>query len=166
MVIDGETTQALPLGEEGELCIRGPQVMQGYLNRPDATSVSVLAEGFLRTGDLARLDDEGTVWIGDRVKELIKVKGFQVAPAELEGLLLEIPEVADACVVGVADERAGEVPKAFVVRATGSSIDVEALQGYLHPKLADFKHPQFYEFVDTIPKSASGKILRRLLRKQ
>ncbi len=166
MVIDGETTQALPLGEEGELCIRGPQVMQGYLNRPDATSESMLAEGFLRTGDLARLDEEGTVWIGDRVKELIKVKGFQVAPAELEGLLLEIPEVADACVIGVADERAGEVPKAFVVRAAGSSIDVEALQRYLHPKLADFKHPQLYEFVDTIPKSASGKILRRLLRKQ
>ena len=162
--IDIATGDELPVGSEGELCVKGPQVMLGYLNRQEATRETMTSDGFLRTGDLARIDEGGTIWIGERVKELIKVKGFQVAPAELEGLLLEMPQIADACVIGIPDERAGEVPKCFIVIAENHNLSVEQIQAHLHPKVARFKWPKEYEYIDRIPKSASGKILRRLLR--
>ena len=109
----------VPAGEPGELCIRGPQVMKGYLNNPGATAHAIDADGWFHTGDVARLDEDGSLRIVDRIKELIKYKGYQIAPAELEALLLTHPAIADAAVIGVPDDEAGEIPKAFVV-ASGS----------------------------------------------
>jgi len=162
-IVDSLTREALPVGSEGELCVKGPQVMQGYLNRPDATAESIDADGFLITGDLARIDETGTLFIGDRVKELIKVKGFQVAPAELEGLLLKHTDVADVCVIGVPDERHGQLPCAYVVPRNEAHLDAEILLDFLKPHVAEFKLPQTFRFVDSVPKSASGKLLRRAI---
>ena len=114
-IVELGTDEDVPTGEPGELWIRGPQVMKGYLNQPEATAHTINAEGWLRTGDVGRVDEDGAFWIVDRVKELIKYKGYQIAPAELEALLLTHPEIADAAVIPVQDEEAGEVPKAFVV---------------------------------------------------
>ena len=139
------------------------QVMRGYLNRPEETASTLSAEGFVHTGDLGHVDEHGNVFITGRVKELIKVKGMQVAPAELEGLLLEHAEVVDACVVGVPHERAGEVPKAFVVRSPGSALDESDVKAHLSQRLAPYKIPQEVAFIEAIPKSPSGKMLRRLL---
>ena len=118
-IVDVATEQDVPAGEPGELCIRGPQVMKGYLNNPEATAHAIDADGWFHTGDVARLDEDGSLWIVDRIKELIKYKGYQIAPAELEALLLTHPAIADAAVIPVPDEEAGEIPKAFVV-ASGS----------------------------------------------
>ena len=137
--------------------------MKGYLGREEATAETIRPDGFLRTGDVASIDEEGNVFIVDRLKELIKVKGFQVAPAEVEGSLLEIPQVADCAVIGVADERAGQVPKAFVVRKEGASITAEETVAALAKTLAPYKLPAEVVFVEAIPKSPSGKILRRML---
>jgi acyl-CoA synthetase (AMP-forming)/AMP-acid ligase II len=164
IVIDPESGASLPPGAEGELAIRGPQVMLGYLGREEATAETIRADGFLRTGDLASYDESGNIFISDRLKELIKVKGFQVAPAELEGRLLEIYEVEDAAVIGVPDERAGELPKAFVVKKAGVALSAEGVRAALAEKLAEYKLPDQIEFVDAIPKSASGKTLRRMLK--
>ena len=112
-----ETRRDVETGEQGELLIRGPQVMKGYLNNPGATALAIDRDGWLQTGDVGCVDADGSLWIVDRLKEFIKYKGFQVAPAELEGVLLTHPAVADSAVIGVADEEAGEVPKAFVVAA-------------------------------------------------
>ena len=125
-LVDPETGEECAEGQAGELWVRGPQVMLGYHGNPTATAATLSADGWLRTGDLAEIDADGYMTIVDRVKELIKVSGFQVAPAELEALLLTHPAVADAAVVGVADEACGEVPKAFVVAAPGAALDVEA----------------------------------------
>ena len=114
-IVDVVTGQDVPAGEPGELCIRGPQVMKGYLNNPEATAHAIDADGWFHTGDVARLDDDGSLWIVDRIKELIKYKGYQIAPAELEALLLTHPAITDAAVIPVRDEEAGEIPKAFVV---------------------------------------------------
>jgi acyl-CoA synthetase (AMP-forming)/AMP-acid ligase II len=148
-------------GEPGELWVRGPQVMQGYHNRPEATAATLTADGWLKTGDLAVVDADGWVTIRDRLKELIKVKGFQVAPAEVEAALLTCPQVKDAAVKGMADDEAGEVPVAFVVPAEGA--DKDAIRAHLAACLAPYKVPRHIAFLDAIPKSASGKILRRLL---
>ena len=164
MVIDPASGASLPPGELGELCISGPQVMTGYLNRPDATAETIRPDGFLRTGDLAYYTEDGYVFITERLKELIKVKGLQVAPAEVEGCLLELDEVADAAVIGVPDERAGELPKAFVVLAAGVEMTADGIRSALGEKLAPHKLPGEVEFVEAIPKSASGKILRKDLR--
>ena len=114
-IVDVATDQDVPAGEPGELCIRGPQVMKGYLNNPEATAHAIDADGWFHTGDVARLDEDGSLWIVDRIKELIKYKGYQIAPAELEALLLTHPAITDAAVIPVPDEEAGEIPKAFVV---------------------------------------------------
>jgi 4-coumarate--CoA ligase len=151
-------------GGEGELWIRGPQVMKGYLNNPDATAETLDAEGWLHTGDIARVDEDGHLYIVDRLKELIKVKGFQVPPAELEALLLQHSAVADAAVIGVPDEEAGEVPKAFVVKKGGQEVSQEDLKAFVAEHVATYKRLHHVAFVDAIPKSASGKILRRELR--
>jgi acyl-CoA synthetase (AMP-forming)/AMP-acid ligase II len=151
-------------GTEGELLIRGPQVMRGYLNNPQATADTLDKDGWLHTGDIARFDEHGHLSIVDRVKELIKFKGFQVPPAELEALLITHPAVADVAVVGVPDLEAGELPRAFVVRTPGTEVDAEELMTYVSDRVATYKQIRTVEFIDQIPKSASGKILRRLLR--
>ncbi|MGZ4269334.1 MAG: AMP-binding protein [Solirubrobacteraceae bacterium] len=147
---------------EGELCVRGPQVMRGYLNDEDATAHTIDADGWLHTGDVGRADDDGYVFLVDRVKELIKYKGFQVAPAELEAILVEHPAVADAAVVASPDEEAGEVPKAFVVLADPGA-DCAEIQAFVAERVAHYKKLRRFEVVDEIPKSPSGKILRRQL---
>lgn len=153
-------------GEVGELWIRGPQVMKGYLGNDRATADCLDKDGWLRTGDLSRIDEDGHMFIVDRLKELIKYKGFQIAPAELEALIISFPEIADVAVIGVTDEESGEVPKAYVQLQPGQSLSAEQLKTRLEPELASYKRLHFVEFVDSIPKSASGKILRRLLRQQ
>jgi acyl-CoA synthetase (AMP-forming)/AMP-acid ligase II len=150
-------------GEDGEVFIRGPQVMQGYLGDDEATANTLDADGWLHTGDIGHADEDGWFYLVDRLKELIKVKGFQVAPAELEALLLEHPAVADAAVVGSPDEESGEVPKAFVVPAAGRDLDVAELQEFVAARVATYKQVRRIEVLDEIPKSASGKILRRVL---
>lgn len=165
-IVDPETLEDRAAGEEGELWVRGPQVMKGYWRRPDATAETILPGGWLRTGDLAVIDGDGHLHIRDRLKELIKVKGFQVAPAEVEAALLAHPGVADAAVVGMADAEAGEVPVAYVVRAPGSDTTEAELNAHCEAQLAHYKHPRAWHFIAAVPKSASGKILRRLLKAQ
>jgi acyl-CoA synthetase (AMP-forming)/AMP-acid ligase II len=160
-VVDPATGADVSRGETGELLVRGPQVMKGYLNAPEATAAMLDPDGWLHTGDLGTIDEQGYVYIVDRVKELIKYKGLQVAPAELEAVLLTHPEVADAAVVRFPDEEAGEVPKAFVV-ARGQ-VDPEELMAFVAERVAPHKKVRRVEFVDEIPKAASGKILRRVL---
>jgi acyl-CoA synthetase (AMP-forming)/AMP-acid ligase II len=160
-VVDPATGADVSRGETGELLVRGPQVMQGYLNAPEATAAMLDPDGWLHTGDLGRIDEHGYVYIVDRVKELIKYKGLQVAPAELEAVLLSHPEVADAAVVPSPDEETGEVPKAFVVAR--SPVDPEELMAFVAERVAPHKKIRLVEFVDEIPKAASGKILRRVL---
>jgi len=145
---------------EGEIWVRGPQVMAGYLDNPDATADALTGDGWLRTGDVAQVRD-GVFFIVDRVKELIKYKGYQVAPAELEALLLTHPDVVDAAVIGVFDEAGGEAPKAFVVCVR--PIDPDALMEWIAGRVAPYKRVRSVEFIDAIPKSPSGKILRRVL---
>ena len=164
MVVDVETGQlAVPFGEPGELLIRGPQVMKGYFDNPVATTEAITPDGWLHTGDIVRMDPDGYVWILDRKKELIKYKGFQVPPAELEGLLLEHPAAADVAVIAKPDPEAGEVPKAFVVVRPGASVTPGELMAFVAERVATFKHIREVEFVDAIPKNPSGKILRRVL---
>jgi 4-coumarate--CoA ligase len=158
IVVDGRDVGP---GEAGELWVRGPQVMLGYHNAPEATAEVLTEDGWLKTGDLAEVDADGWVYIRDRLKELIKVKGFQVAPAEVEAVLLTCPMVKDAAVRGVPDEEAGEVPVAFVVPADGA--EEAAIRAHLAGQLAHYKLPKRIRFIEAIPKSASGKILRRML---
>ena len=165
-IVDVVTGAEVPGGQEGELLIRGPQIMKGYLNRPEETAACLDREGWYHTGDVGYADSDGYFFIVDRTKELIKYKGLQVAPAELEALLLTHAAVLDAAVVRRADEEAGEVPKAYVVlkpdeasRATAA----EAIMGWIAQRVAPHKRIRHMEFIDQIPKSASGKILRRVL---
>ncbi len=151
-------------GDEGELWIRGPQVMKGYLNNAEATAATIDADGWLHTGDVARIDANDHMYIVDRVKELIKYKGFQVPPAEIEALIVTHPAVADVAVIGVPDVEAGELPKAFVVPKPGVEVSAEELMSFVAEHVASYKRIRLVEFVESIPKSASGKILRRELR--
>ncbi len=163
-IVSPETGEDQPVGGEGELWVRGPMVMAGYLNNPEATAVTVDVDGWLHTGDVGVIDTDGHLTIVDRVKELIKFKGFQVAPAELEALLLTHPAVADAAVIGVPDEEAGEIPKAFVVLKPGQEVTESDITEFTRGHVATYKVIHHVEFAEAIPKSASGKILRRLLR--
>jgi acyl-CoA synthetase (AMP-forming)/AMP-acid ligase II len=160
-IVDPATGENLAAGEEGELQVRGLQVMKGYLNRPEATASAIDADGWLRTGDLCRADEDGYLYVVDRLKELIKYKGWQVAPAELEALLLSHPKVADAAVIGSPDEEAGELPKAFVVPEGKPT--AEEILSFVVARVAPYKKIRKVEFVGEIPKSPSGKILRRVL---
>lgn len=162
-IVDPETLADLAPGHEGEVWLRGPNVMKGYHRNPEATARMITPDGWLRTGDLGVTDADGYLTICDRLKELIKVKGFQVAPAEVEAALLTCPGVADAAVVGRPDDEAGEVPVAFVVAQKDLAPTEDAVLAHLAAQLASYKLPRFIRFVDTIPKSASGKILRRML---
>ena len=163
-IVDPETGQDLGVGERGELWVRGPQVMQGYLNNPSATAETIDGEGWLHTGDVAIIDEHHHMSIVDRLKELIKYKGFQVPPAELEALIITHPKVADVAVIGVPDDEAGELPKAFVVPRPGETITLEEIQALVKEHLVSYKQIRLLQIVDVIPKSASGKILRRELR--
>ncbi|MEU8971739.1 4-coumarate--CoA ligase family protein [Streptomyces monashensis] len=156
----------LAAGEPGEILIRGPQVMKGYLGRPDATTAMIDADGWLHTGDVGHVDADGWLYVVDRVKELIKYKGFQVAPAELEALLLTHPGIADAAVIGSYNEDGNEVPHAFVVRRSGAAEDLteNEIMLYVAERVAPYKRVRRITFIDTVPRAASGKILRRELR--
>jgi 4-coumarate--CoA ligase len=154
----------LGVDEDGEIWIRGPQVMKGYLNNPGATAATIDEDGWLHTGDIGHVDADGHWYIVDRLKELIKYKGFQVPPAELEGLLLTHPAVADAAVIPVPDEEAGEVPKAFVVLKPGAEATPEEIREHVAGHVAHYKQIRYLDIIDEIPKSASGKILRRILK--
>ncbi len=160
-IIDVETGAELGPNETGEVLIRGPHVMLGYLNNPEANAHSLDDEGWFYTGDIGYADDDGCFFIVDRVKELIKYKAYQVAPAELEALLLTHEAVADAAVIPSPDLEAGEVPKAFVLRK--GELGEQELMDWVAERVAPHKKIRRLEFVDEIPKSASGKILRRLL---
>ena len=166
-IVDTEDpTKELKPGEIGELVVRGPQVMKGYLNNPEATEETITSDGWFHTGDIGKMDEEGYVWVLDRKKELIKYKGFQVPPAELEGLLIEHPKISDAAVIGKPDEESGEIPKAFVVKSAGSNISEDEIMSFVSSKVSTFKQVREVEFVEAIPKNPSGKILRRLLKDQ
>jgi len=165
-IVDPATGEDQDIDHEGELWVRGPQVMKGYLNNPEATASTIDEDGWLHTGDIATIDSEGFVAIVDRLKELIKFKGFQVAPAELEALLLTHPAIADAAVVGVPDDEAGEIPRAFVVVRPGQALEPADVTSFMEGHVATYKVIHDVVVIDAIPKSASGKILRRMLRDQ
>ncbi len=160
-IVCTETGRGLECDQAGEVLIRGPQVMKGYWNNPEATAATIDPDGWLHSGDIGIVDDEGYLTVVDRLKELIKVKGYQVAPAELESLLLEHPQIADVAVIRVADDEAGEVPKAYVV-AKGP-IAAADVTDFIAPRVAHYKRIRHVEFIESIPKSPSGKILRRVL---
>jgi acyl-CoA synthetase (AMP-forming)/AMP-acid ligase II/enoyl-CoA hydratase/carnithine racemase len=160
-IVDVETKKDLDSMQDGEILLKGPQVMKGYLNSLEQTRQMLDEDGWLHTGDIGRYDDDGFFYVVDRVKELIKYKGFQVAPAELEGLLFSHPAVLDAAVVPSPDAEAGEIPIAFIVKK--SPVTANELMDFVASKVTSYKRIRAVEFVDSIPKSASGKILRRVL---
>jgi acyl-CoA synthetase (AMP-forming)/AMP-acid ligase II len=162
-VVSLEDGHEMGAGEIGELLTHGPQVMKGYWQKPDSTAETLPGEGWIRTGDLVQLDDEGYVTILDRMKEMIKYKGYQVAPAELEALLMEHPSVMDSAVIPKRDEEAGEVPKAFILLRPGQEASAEDLMRFVEERVAPYKKVREVEFVEAIPKTPSGKILRREL---
>jgi acyl-CoA synthetase (AMP-forming)/AMP-acid ligase II len=150
-------------GEDGEILVRGPQVMAGYLNDPEANAMTLEPDGWLHTGDIGHADGDGYLYVVDRLKELIKYRGFQVPPAELEALLVQHPAVMDAAVIPAPDPTAGEIPKAFVVRTPGAELTEGELMSYVSERVPTYKKVRRVEFVDEIPRSLSGKILRRVL---
>jgi acyl-CoA synthetase (AMP-forming)/AMP-acid ligase II len=163
-IVDIADGHVLGPGEDGEILVRGPQVMLGYLNQAEATAQSIEPDGFVHTGDIGHADPQGNLFIVDRLKEIIKYKAYQVAPAELEGVLLAHPAVLDVAVVRSPDEDAGEIPKAFVVPRPGSDpVTGEHLMAYVAERVAPYKRVRAVEFVDSIPKSPTGKLLRRVL---
>jgi len=163
-VVDPVTLTDVARGEAGEIWFRGPQAFKGYLQQPEATAATITPDGWVRSGDLGHVDSDGYLYLTDRLKELIKVKGFQVAPAELEALLCTHPQVADAGVIGRPDERAGELPIGYVV-ARGV-LDVQALKSWVAQRVPEYKQLADVVLCDAIPKTPSGKILRRALRAQ
>eukprot|EP01083_Nonionella_stella_P027091 74522_1 len=167
-IINPETNETLGPNEPGELCIKGPQVMMGYLNDAEKTAECLGDDGWLRTGDVVHYDEDGFFFITDRIKELIKVRGYQVAPAELEALLLTHPNISDAAVIPVDDEESGELPRAYVTLKSddlSQKVTDNDVKEWVKDKVAPFKRLEGgVEFVDQVPKSASGKILRRLLK--
>ncbi|MFS7971271.1 putative acid--thiol ligase [Helianthus anomalus] len=163
-IVDPETGLSLPRNQRGEICIRGDQIMKGYLNDPESTKTTIDSDGWLHTGDIGLIDDDDELFIVDRLKELIKYKGFQVAPAELEALLLTHPEISDVAVVPMVNEAAGEVPVAFVVKTKDSSVTEDDIKQFVHKQVVFYKRINRVFFIDTIPKSPSGKILRKELR--
>jgi 4-coumarate--CoA ligase len=164
LIVDPVNGGDLGTDQEGEVWVRGPQVMKGYLNNPEATRATVDENGWLHTGDLGYIDGDGHLYVVDRLKELIKYKGFQVPPAELEAVLLRHPDVADAAVIGLPDDEAGEVPVGYVVLRPGAAASAEEIMRFVAGEVAHYKQIRRLEVIDAIPKSAAGKILRRELR--
>ncbi|MEU9130454.1 4-coumarate--CoA ligase family protein [Kitasatospora sp. NPDC048540] len=163
VALDGSGKDLGP-GEDGELVFRGPQVMKGYFGRQSETDAMIDEDGWLHTGDIGHVDAAGYLFVVDRVKELIKYKGYQVAPAELEALLLTHPGIADAAVIGVVGEDGEERPKAYVVRAPGSALTEQEVAEFVAGQVAPYKKVRAVEFIDAVPKSVAGKILRKELR--
>ncbi|KAF8103894.1 hypothetical protein N665_0182s0003 [Sinapis alba] len=163
-VVDTIHGVSLPRNKPGEICIRGDQLMKGYLNNPEATVQSIDKDGWLHTGDIGFVDEDNEIFIVDRLKELIKFKGYQVAPAELEALLISHPYIEDAAVVAMKDEIADEVPVACVVKSEGSQLTEEDVKNYVNKQVVHYKRIKMVFFVKAIPKSASGKLLRKVLR--
>ena len=162
-IVDLSTLKDATQGDLGEVWIRGPQVMKGYLNNPSATEDMIDDENWLHSGDIGKADDDGYLYVVDRVKELIKYKGLQVAPAELEGIIQSHPAVADVAVIPSPDEEAGEIPKAFVVVKPDATLTADEVIAYVAERVSPQKKVRKVEFIDVIPKVPSGKILRRQL---
>ncbi|XP_062101112.1 probable CoA ligase CCL5 [Humulus lupulus] len=164
-IVNPETGEALSVNRTGELWLRGPTIMKGYFSNEEATSSTIDSEGWLRTGDLCYIDEDGFIFVVDRLKELIKYKGYQVAPAELEALLLSHPEISDAAVIPYPDKEAGQFPMAYVVRKGGSNISESTVMDFIAKLVAPYKRIRKVAFVASIPKNPSGKILRKDLIK-
>lgn len=164
-IVDPESGKALLVNQTGELWLRAPSVMKGYFSNPEATSSTIDSEGWLRTGDLCYIDDDGFIFVVDRLKELIKYKGYQVPPAELEALLLTHPEISDAAVIPFPDKQVGQFPMAYVVRKAGSNLSEKAVMDFIAGQVAPYKRIRRVAFVAAIPKNPSGKILRKDLIK-
>ncbi|VAI44586.1 unnamed protein product [Triticum turgidum subsp. durum] len=162
-IVDPDTGASLGRNQPGEICIRGEQIMKGTLNDPESTKNTIDKDGWLHTGDIGLVDDDDEIFIVDRLKEIIKYKGFQVAPAELEALLITHPEIKDAAVVS-KDDLAGEVPVAFVMRIEGSEITEDDIKKFVAKEVVFYKRIHKVFFTDSIPKNPSGKILRKDLR--
>ncbi|OIT26698.1 4-coumarate--coa ligase-like 9, partial [Nicotiana attenuata] len=162
-IVDPDSEEALPPGKRGELWIRGPTIMKGYVGDKQETSATLNSEGWLKTGDLCYFDSDGFLFIVDRLKELIKYKAYQVPPAELEQLLQSIPEIADAAVIPYPDEEAGQIPMAYVVRKPGSTISECHIVDSIAKQVAPYKKIRRVAFINSIPRSPAGKILRREL---
>ncbi|MBS0394125.1 MAG: AMP-binding protein, partial [Proteobacteria bacterium] len=161
--IRGPDDRELGLGEPGEICVRGPQVMAGYWNRPDETAKVMTRDGYLRSGDIGTIDAAGYLRISDRKKDMILVSGFNVYPNEIEAVLLAHPKVLEAAVVAVPDAHSGELPAAFVVRRDATLTEAE-LRAHCAQELTGYKRPVRFEFRERLPKTPVGKILRRALR--
>jgi long-chain acyl-CoA synthetase len=161
-IVDAQGEE-LGFNEEGELCVQGPQVMQGYWNQPEETAQVLTEDGWLKTGDFASIDEEGFIRILDRKKDMILVSGFNVYPNEVEDVLLEMDDVADAAAIGVDDERSGQVVKVFIVKKS-ERLTKDSIKAYSKENLAGYKVPKIIEFIDELPKNNVGKVLRRELR--
>lgn len=164
-IVDPETGLGLPPLTQGEFWISGPSIMKGYLNNKEATAASLTSDGWFKTGDICYFDKEGRLYYVDRIKELIKYKGYQVAPAELDYILLSHPEIIDAAVVPYPDEEAGQIPVAFVVRKAGSSIDEKCIMDFVAKQVSPYKKVRKVYFINSIPKNAPGKVMRKELVK-
>jgi long-chain acyl-CoA synthetase len=165
IAIRGDDGRDLPVGEIGELCIKGPQVMAGYWNMPEETAKVMTADGFLRTGDIARVDERGYVFVVDRKKDMIIVSGFNVYPNEIEDVVMTHPLVREVAAIGVPDVKSGEAVKIVVVRKDETLTEADLI-AYCRQYLTGYKIPRYVEFRDSLPHSPVGKILRRELRNE
>jgi long-chain acyl-CoA synthetase len=161
--VKDDAGRTLPVGEVGELCIKGPQVMKGYWHRPDETAKVLDADGWVHTGDMARMDERGFFSIVDRKKDMILVSGFNVYPNEIEDVIATMPGVREVAAIGVADDKSGEAVKVVIVRKD-PTLTADQVKAYAREYLTGYKHPKYVEFRDELPKTNVGKILRRELR--
>lgn len=164
-IVDPVSGKSLGVNQTGELWLRGPTVMKGYFNNDEATASTLTSDGWLKTGDVCYIDDDGFLFVIDRLKELIKYKGYQVPPAELEALLLTHPEIADAAVIPFPDEKVGQFPMAYVVRKAGCTLSENEVMNFVAKEVAPYKKIRRVAFIESVPKNASGKILRKDLIK-